>query len=114
MIQISKLLLFTAILTLSASRASTQTLASVAELPPLASPQYGYGQGNNGYGQGQTITCSSDDGKRNYCNANTHGNVRMINQRSGSACVEGQTWGYDNRGIWVDRGCRADFVIGNR
>jgi hypothetical protein len=63
---------------------------------------------------GQTIYCASDNGKRNYCNANTRGGVQMTNQRSGSACIQGQTWGWDNRRIWVDRGCRADFIIGNR
>jgi hypothetical protein len=59
----------------------------------------------------QSITCSSDDGKRNYCPVNTSGGVRMVRQRSGSPCQQGSTWGYDRRGIWVDRGCRADFVV---
>jgi hypothetical protein len=36
----------------------------------------------------------------------------MITQRSGSACVQGQTWGFNRDGIWVDRGCRADFEVG--
>jgi hypothetical protein len=62
------------------------------------------------YLQAQSFTCSSDDGKRHYCDVNTSGGVRMVKQRSGSPCIEGQTWGYDRRGIWVDRGCRADFV----
>ena len=71
----------------------------------------GPGYGGPGYGGGsQAITCSSNDGKRNYCSADTSRGVRLTNQRSGSPCVQGQTWGYDNRGIWVDRGCRADFV----
>lgn len=61
---------------------------------------------------GRRITCASDDGRRHYCRVDTGGGVRMINQRSGSPCVQGSTWGYDRRGIWVDRGCRADFVLG--
>ncbi|WP_051978525.1 DUF3011 domain-containing protein [Edaphobacter aggregans] len=64
------------------------------------------------YDGGQTITCSSDDGKRNYCNADTRGGVQLVRQRSGSSCTQGQTWGWDRNGIWVDRGCRADFVTG--
>ena len=74
-----------------------------------------YNQGNNGNynnGPSQTITCSSDDGHRHHCDADTRGGVQMVNQRSGSACTQGSTWGYDRRGIWVDRGCRADFAIG--
>jgi hypothetical protein len=62
----------------------------------------------------QNLTCSSDDGGRHYCNADTRGGVQMVNQRSGSACRQGYSWGYDQRGVWVDHGCRADFVTGQR
>lgn len=58
-----------------------------------------------------TLTCSSDNGQRVSCPANTRGGVRMVRQLSGSPCQEGSTWGYDARGIWVDRGCRAEFEI---
>lgn len=63
---------------------------------------------------GQTITCSSNDGNRHYCNVDTRNGVRLSRQISGSACVQTRTWGYDTRGIWVDRGCRAEFVVGVR
>jgi len=63
---------------------------------------------------GVTITCSSNDGKRNFCPANTSRGVELTNQRSGSPCIQGQTWGYDGRAIWVDRGCRADFLTMRR
>jgi Protein of unknown function (DUF3011) len=59
----------------------------------------------------QVVTCSSDNGRRNFCPVDTRGGVTMVRQRSGSACRQGSTWGYDRRGIWVDRGCRADFQI---
>ncbi len=59
----------------------------------------------------QTISCSSDDGHRHYCPANTRGRVRLAQQRSESSCREGYSWGSDERGIWVDHGCRGDFVI---
>lgn len=64
-----------------------------------------------GMGPGPTITCSSNNGKRVYCNADTRRGVRMVRQISGSACIQDSTWGYDQRGIWVDRGCRAEFII---
>jgi hypothetical protein len=38
----------------------------------------------------------------------------MQEQISGSPCEQGRTWGVDSRGLWVDRGCRAIFVIGSR
>jgi Protein of unknown function (DUF3011) len=64
-----------------------------------------------GYGGQQTVNCSSNDGRRNYCGQ--YGNdVRLSRQISGSPCVEGQTWGVDRGGLWVDRGCRADFFVG--
>ena len=72
----------------------------------------GYSPGGPGYGQGgQTITCSSDSGKRNYCPADTRRGVQLVKQRSDARCTQGYSWGYDQRGIWVDRGCRADFVV---
>jgi hypothetical protein len=110
MIRISKLLLLAAIISLSAAYASPQSLLAIAGLQPEASSFQSYGQ--SGYGQGQVITCSSDDGRRHYCDADTRRGVRLSRQISGSACVETKTWGYDNRGVWVDRGCRAEFSIG--
>jgi hypothetical protein len=65
-----------------------------------------------GYPGGRQITCSSNDGKRNFCNADTSGGVRLVNQRSGSPCIQNQTWGFNRNQIWVDRGCRADFQLG--
>ena len=60
---------------------------------------------------GPQMTCASDDGRRHYCPVNTSRGVRLVNQRSKTACVQGSTWGYDHRGVWVDRGCRADFFV---
>src|SRR4051794_12806392 len=60
----------------------------------------------------ESLTCSSEDGRRHYCDADTRQGVQMVRQRSGSACREGYSWGSDRRGVWVDHGCRADFAIG--
>ncbi len=65
-----------------------------------------------GWGQKYNVYCASDDGRRNRCSVYTSGGVRLVRQRSGSPCVYGSTWGWDRSGIWVDRGCRADFEIG--
>jgi hypothetical protein len=72
----------------------------------------GYGPGGPGYGTGgRMITCSSDNGARTYCNADTSRGVELVKQRSDARCTQGYSWGYDRRGIWVDRGCRADFAV---
>lgn len=57
------------------------------------------------------ISCNSNDGYRKVCEVDTRGGVVLLKQREGSLCREGTTWGYDRRGIWVDRGCRADFEV---
>jgi hypothetical protein len=63
--------------------------------------------------KGRQVTCASDDGRRHLCRVDTSRGVQMTNQRSGSPCIQGQTWGFSRQGIWVDRGCRADFFLGS-
>jgi hypothetical protein len=65
-------------------------------------------------GPAQRVTCSSNSGNRVHCKADTTGDVRMVRQISGSPCRQNQTWGYDSNGIWVDRGCRAEFEVAPR
>src|SRR5690348_4710494 len=61
-----------------------------------------------------SIKCESNDGRRNYCGNYDPDQVRFERQISGSACVQGRSWGVDGRGLWVDRGCRAYFTVGRR
>jgi hypothetical protein len=59
------------------------------------------------------LNCASNGYKYNYCNADTQGRVVMVREVStGNLCRQGRGWGYDNGGIWVDRGCRAEFSYG--
>jgi len=58
------------------------------------------------------ITCSSRDSQYTYCRAHTEDVVQLSRQLSSTDCIEGRTWGYDRHGIWVDKGCRAEFTIG--
>ena len=60
----------------------------------------------------QTITCESNDGGRKHCGPPNPGQVTLQRQISGSECIQDRSWGVDDRGLWVDRGCRADFLIG--
>ncbi len=57
------------------------------------------------------VACDSNDGRRHYCGVDTRGGVRLLRQRPGATCTAGFNWGYDRRGIWVDRGCRAEFAV---
>jgi Protein of unknown function (DUF3011) len=68
---------------------------------------------NGGDGGGQKrLTCASYTNRRTECPANTNGFVKMVRQWSNAPCVQGTSWGYNNRMVWVDKGCRADFLFG--
>jgi hypothetical protein len=59
-----------------------------------------------------SIRCESKGNNYNYCRVDTENNVSLRRQLSNSPCQRNRSWGYDNNGIWVDRGCRADFDFG--
>jgi len=59
----------------------------------------------------QSVTCESNNGKRNYCGSYANNQVTLQRQISGSPCERGRSWGVDGRGLWVDYGCRAVFNI---
>ena len=71
-------------------------------------PSYPPYQGGN---TARTFRCESQDGRMRRCSADTRYGVRINRQLSDSPCAEGSTWGWDRNGIWVDRGCRADFLV---
>lgn len=77
-------------------------------------PRYGSGSGryNPGPASGGVILCESRDGRMARCAVDTRGGVRLVQRESSSACVQGRSWGYDQRGIWVSNGCRASFEVG--
>ncbi len=82
--------------------------------------RYGYpGYGDpRGYpqdypaGQQGLVRCESKDERLRRCAVDTRGGVRLSRQLSRTDCVLGRNWGYDAGGIWVDRGCRAEFAVG--
>jgi hypothetical protein len=57
------------------------------------------------------ITCSSNDGNRTFCDVDTRGGVRLVRQVGDSPCRQDSTWGYDERGVWVDQGCSGVFEV---
>lgn len=56
-----------------------------------------------------TIICESVDKQYRYCRADTRGGVELRRQLSDADCREGRSWGYDREGVWVSKGCRAEF-----
>jgi hypothetical protein len=58
----------------------------------------------------KAVSCSSSDGHRKECPSDLRGyTVRDVDQSSRTECVVGRNWGYTDRGVWVDDGCRATF-----
>ena len=62
----------------------------------------------------QSLTCEANNQNRKYCGGYNPDQVRLDRQISGSSCIEGQTWGVDRQGLWVQQGCRAIFIIRSR
>lgn len=58
------------------------------------------------------VVCASKDGRANRCRTDFNIQRAEVDKRySGSPCEYGRSWGFDGNEIWVDRGCRARFVV---
>lgn len=62
------------------------------------------------------VRCESHNGNRQFCPVDLRrdDDVRIVNRLSGADCRQDRSWGWSRDGIWVDRGCRADFVVDRR
>lgn len=59
------------------------------------------------------VRCESRNYRYRYCRVDTENRASLVSQVSPLArCELGRTWGYDSRGIWVDRGCAGEFRVG--
>src|SRR3954453_12955774 len=56
----------------------------------------------------QVVGIESRDGRRLYQRVKTCGYVRRYRQFSSGPGRQGRDWGYDQRGIWVSNGLRAE------
>jgi hypothetical protein len=70
-----------------------------------------YGGGDDGYGGPQAVRCESSDGRDRRCDVRVWRGVDLARQLSRAPCIEGQSWGWDRRGIWVSNGCRGEFNV---
>jgi ribosomal protein L37AE/L43A len=61
---------------------------------------------------GRSVTCESQNNGKARCPVDTSYGVQLARQISDNTCVKGSSWGFDENGIWVDDGCRAEFVLG--
>lgn len=72
----------------------------------------GYYDGRYGYGRSRVIRCESHDGRYNFCRTSGYASrVQIRRVMSDANCRLNYSWGTRGGGIWVDRGCRAEFVL---
>lgn len=58
------------------------------------------------------LACGSDSGGRQHCDADVSAGVVLARVGGSATCVLGESWGSDATGVWTDRGCRGEFVLG--
>lgn len=60
----------------------------------------------------QRVRCESKDGKRASCDADLRGyRLADVKEVSHADCDIGRNFGYDDRGVWVEGGCRGEFIF---
>ena len=64
--------------------------------------------------QASTVTCESRNNSYQSCPVDASNGVRLTRQLSSQGCWQNDTWGFDRNRIWVDRGCRAEFEVGEK
>jgi hypothetical protein len=94
-------------------RRAIAACAAVALSLPAVSADAGRGASAGTGADEQIIRCESRNYRYRYCRADTDNRASLISQTSSFArCELGRTWGYDHRGVWVDRGCAGEFRVG--
>lgn len=58
----------------------------------------------------QTITCNSQDNRRQTCRVDRWADAELVRQISDTRCVRNRNWGFQRGAVWVDNGCRATFA----
>ena len=70
---------------------------------------FGHGAGGRSGQAGAVFRCESNNGRWQLCEAETRRGVELVRQLSRGACIRDDTWGWNERGVWVSRGCRGEF-----
>lgn len=58
-----------------------------------------------------TVDCESR-GERTHCEAETKLGVALVRVTGSGRCVLDETWGFDEKGVWVSGGCGGQFALG--
>jgi hypothetical protein len=82
----------------------------------------GRGHGHGGWQPGPgwdrdiRLQCGSVNNRYRMCQVDIgpRGRVQLVRQESDASCRRGYSWGYNRAGVWVDHGCRGQFVVNRR
>lgn len=89
---------------------ATAAFAPVAAHAQLAAQPEASPQWYSGGPMSRSIVCESVSGRERFCAAPIGGAVRVVRTLSTAPCVQGESWRWDVRGIYVRNGCRAQFA----
>jgi len=69
-----------------------------------------------GWNHDFAMSCGSPQYRYNFCQVDVGGDGRVMLRRqiSDTRCVLGSNWGWNRAGIWVDKGCSAEFTVVRR
>ena len=60
--------------------------------------------------QAAVTRCEAEDDALVHCAMDTSRDVQLLRQLSEHECIRETSWGVEAQGIWVSRGCRAEFA----
>ncbi len=61
--------------------------------------------------QPRLLVCESRGEDYALCPGDTRGGVRLYRQIGRTPCTLNESWGFDSRGVWVDKGCVGEFFL---
>lgn len=68
-------------------------------------------RGRDDWRHARRVVCESDRGRYRECRIPIARGVDLVRQFSRGECQLGVSWGWNRGVVWVDRGCRAEFVV---
>ena len=80
-------------------------------------PGYAGGwQPGPGWDRSIRLQCDSNHQSYQMCmvDVGRRGRVQLVQRMSDARCTEGYSWGWNRAGVWVDHGCRGQFLIDRR
>ncbi len=62
------------------------------------------------------LQCDSNKKRYQMCRVDVgrRGRVQLVRRMSDARCTEGYSWGWNRAGVWVDHGCRGQFLVDRR